>query len=125
MTNMSERRLEIERKLNITIHMPQVCVFCGEEITEKYGTNGDCLCFHSIDDNHTGYHMLLENSIDRRRKISKTKRDKSLYSNDEERVLYVIGRLNKQGMETTKTRLMQQTGWRKNKTKGRSFSIKW
>ena len=125
--------LEIEKMLNITLHMPQVCSYCGEDITKKNGRDGDSLCIHSIDGNHdnwvmhnktpmhirchTSHHMLMDNSKGARKKIAKTKRDMSLYKTDEEHVLYVIRRLKKIGIETTKTRLMQQTAWRKDKTR--------
>lgn len=128
-----EKELEIEKKLNVTIHMPQICSYCDEEITEKYGLDGECLIIHSIDGNHDNWtmhnktpmhkrchmshHMLIDNSRGVRRKIKKIKRDLSLFKTDEEQVLYVIRRLKDKGLEVTKTKLMQQTGWRKDKTR--------
>ncbi len=52
---MTDRLLEIERKLNIKITMPQICYFCGEEIVKKYGAESDSLCFHSLDGDHDNW----------------------------------------------------------------------
>jgi len=35
--------------------MPQICYFCGEEITRKYGTRTESLVFHSLDGNHNNW----------------------------------------------------------------------
>lgn len=47
--------LEIEKKLKITVFLPQLCHFCGEEITELYGRERDSLCFHSLDEDHDNW----------------------------------------------------------------------
>lgn len=52
---MMDRLLEIERKLNITITMPQICHFCGEEIIDKFGDDSRSLVFHSLDGNHENW----------------------------------------------------------------------
>jgi len=52
---MTQRLLAIEKKLNITITIPQICYLCGEEITKKYGKDSDSLCFHSLDGNHDNW----------------------------------------------------------------------
>jgi len=46
--------LDIERKLKITVYLPQTCHFCGEEIT-KFGWEAGSLCFHSLDGNHDNW----------------------------------------------------------------------
>ncbi len=46
--------MEIERKLKITILLPQICHFCGEEIDHK-GNDAMCLVFHSLDGNHDNW----------------------------------------------------------------------
>ena len=123
--------LEIEKKLNTVVNLPQVCTGCKEDITKKNGTNGDSLCFHSVDDDHNNwvwgnkvpmhnrchlaYHSLKEKT-DRHIKANATRLSFMPYNNDEERVLYVIGRLHSNGIEATKTKIMQQTAWLKDKT---------
>jgi len=47
--------LEIERKLKIIITMPQICYFCGKEITKKHGWDSDSLAFHSLDEDHSNW----------------------------------------------------------------------
>lgn len=48
------KRYEIERKLKITVFLPQICHFCKEEIT-IFGKESESLCFHSLDDNHDNW----------------------------------------------------------------------
>ncbi len=50
-----DRLLGIEKKLGITITMPQICYFCEEEVTEKHGTKSESLLFHSLDGNHDNW----------------------------------------------------------------------
>ncbi len=52
---MTDRLLEIEKRLGITITMPQICHFCGEEIVDKFGNNKYSLVFHSLDGNHSNW----------------------------------------------------------------------
>jgi len=54
------QQIEIERKQNITITMPQTCHFCGEEIT-KYGKESRSLAFHSLDRDHDNW--VPENKV--------------------------------------------------------------
>ena len=48
------KTLEIEKNLNITVYLPQICYFCGEEITQ-FGRESDSLCFHSLDGDHSNW----------------------------------------------------------------------
>lgn len=48
------KTLEIERKLKITVFLPQLCYFCGEEIT-MFGIESDSLVFHSLDGDHSNW----------------------------------------------------------------------
>ncbi len=50
-----DRLLGIEKKLNITITMPQICYFCEEEITKKFGKKAESLLFHSLDGNNSNW----------------------------------------------------------------------
>ncbi len=130
--------LEIERKLNIVVNMPQRCSMCKKQVKKRNGNSsagvktGDYLCFHSIDGNHDnwewgnkapmhirchlGYHSMAENT-DRHAKASITKFLKSGALEDNERVLLTIKRLRRDNITVTKTKIMQSTGWRKDKTK--------
>lgn len=48
------KTLEIEKKLKITVFLPQLCYFCKEEIT-MFGRESDSLCFHSLDEDHDNW----------------------------------------------------------------------
>lgn len=54
---MTDKLLGIEKKLNITITMPQTCHFCGEEIVDKFGDDSRSLIFHSLDGNHESWDL--------------------------------------------------------------------
>lgn len=123
--------LEIEEKFNITVNLPQTCVLCFEEITKENGRNRNGLCFHSLDWNHDNwswgnkvpmhmkchlaYHSLAANT-DKRFRANTTTLSLMPYSNDSERVLYTIRRLRNKNIPVTKTKIMQSTGWLKDKT---------
>jgi len=84
--------LTIERKLEITVYLPQRCHFCGDKIT-KFGWEAESLCFHSLDGNHDNWipsnktpchracHMTHHNTgkvftEERKQNISKAKKGK-------------------------------------------------
>lgn len=52
--------MEIEKKLRITVFLPQTCFFCGEDITHK-GNDRTSLVTHSLDGNHDNW--VPENKV--------------------------------------------------------------
>lgn len=46
--------LEIEKRLNCTVFLPQNCHFCNDKIM-KFGVESGSLCFHSLDENHKNW----------------------------------------------------------------------
>lgn len=89
----SGQKLDIERKLKMTVYLPQICHFCGGQIT-KFGWEAGSLCFHSLDGNHDNWipsnkepchracHMRYHSkgvvfTEERKQNISKAKKGKS------------------------------------------------
>lgn len=51
------KTLEIERKLKITVFLPQLCHFCTEEITTFEPQKAESLIFHSLDEDHNNWEL--------------------------------------------------------------------
>lgn len=52
------KTLEIEKILNCTIFLPQICYFCDEEIIKMRGRDSNSLVFHSLDGNHNNWESV-------------------------------------------------------------------
>lgn len=123
--------LEIEKKFNIVVNLPQTCVLCFEEITKKNGKDSDSLCFHSLDDDHDnwswnnkvpmhfGCHVRYHTTgigLDRSAKMVSTIMARIPKICDKDRLLHVISLIRSKNKPATKTRIMQTTGWKTDKT---------
>jgi len=119
-------QLELEKMLNLTVHMPQFCEACNELIFDKHGNTPDSLVFHTMNGIHTDWrmgnkvpmhkhcHTSFHSSTnpDKYLKLSTSLKSRMPYHTDFEHVLYILSR---HPTQFSANYLRQQTNWSKSK----------